>query len=272
MAGIDDIGNGSSGSFDFERSIEEKDTRVLTKGSKGSAGDDPRIGDTIPTAAERNQQRAEEAGLAGPKFDIADRIYKDEALPDDSADRENMSTYFEKSTKTRNIGPGLNLDSPLVQKALKTRGFDASKFSEIYDFEANETIDSELVPMMNEVFTEVIGMAREDVKSLVGGGKNWNTLKQHERDALTQMSYNLGKGKLGGFTNTLGAISLLIKKRQGGKGMADEADILQVIADEMEDSTWFNQVGNRAVRIISQFSAGNNEAALRFKKGLEDAN
>jgi hypothetical protein len=252
-------------------SIEEISRRIGLKETAGSF-DQGKEDNKQERFLEDNRQFTAGNPLAAPDItrvnQLSDTLYKDEALPDDNENREQMTAYFEKKTNTYNIGPGLNLDSPLVQKALSKQEIDPETLRGAYNFKNKESIDSTLVPVMRQVFNDVISGARDDVKSLVGGRKNWNSLKSHEQDALVQMSYNLGKPKLGGFKNMLGAVQLLINERQGKKGFADEAAILTVIADEMEDSSWYNQVGARAGRIRTQFTNGGDEASLRWLEGI----
>jgi hypothetical protein len=183
---------GSSGSFDFAKDQAEQrqleDTRQFTKGGKGAAP-------SVPSDAKRNEQRAIEAGLAPDPNSINKSIFASEASPEDKKNGT-YSAYFEKSTNTYNIGPGLNLDSPLVIKSLESRGISSEELKDIHDFDNKQTIDPELQKVMEGVFDDVVDGARKDARTYVGAGV-WNKLKKYEKDALTDMSYNMGLKKLG---------------------------------------------------------------------------
>ena len=284
MAGIDDIGNGSSGTFDFSKEAAkeeatqvrlQEDTRKFTKGNENpdfeeshtSAGPDPRIGRDFPTSAERNKQRAVEAGLVTPavvtepKFDIAASIFKSEASVKDR-NEGTYSAYFDIN-KEPVIGPGLNLDSHLVRQALKKRGFDPEELKGRFDFGGKEVVDEGTQKMLEGVFTEVVEGARNDARTYVGKG-TWDNLKQHERDALTDMSYNLGLTKLKGFKNLKAAIIALSGARS--------PEMVSVAVAQMADSKWFNQVGNRAQKVMLMFANGEDEPTKRYLRGLDGAN
>ena len=246
---------GTSGSFDFAKEDARQDrlmedTRHLTKGGKGAA-----VAEPSTEAADRNRRRAVEAGLApAPPSTLNDSIFESEASP---SDRKNgvMSAYFEKSSNTYNIGPGLNLDSPLVSKALTKRGVNPAELKDIYDFQRKQPIDAELMPVMKEVFNEVVEGAKKDARTFVGA-KTWNKLKQHEKDAISDMSYNLGLKRLGGFKNMKKAIEFLVNNRS--------PEALTAVTEQMIDSQWYNQVGNRAVKIINIFHNGDDSDTQRW--------
>jgi hypothetical protein len=278
---INDIGNGSSGSFDYERSIEEQDTRKLSTGGKGSAPADPRIGTTIVPSAVRNRQRAFEAGL-GPnpslgakkaqvaklkkgklkQSPISDALVESIRFSESSQyDRKNktMTTYIEAATATKpetyNIGPGLNLDSPLVKNALKVRGFDAHKLKSVFNFSQKEVIPDGLVPLMNDVFKDVVKASRRDAITYVGGMATWKKLKKNEQDALIDMSYNMGLP-----THTKAAIINLTKNRS--------PQALKAVLNGMRDSDWYRgrggNVNQRALKIMDLFSQKQDEESQRF--------
>jgi hypothetical protein len=245
---------GTSGSFDFskedarqERLLE--DNQQFTAGGKDSA---PPV--TPGLDAERNVKRAIEAGLATPSNKLNDSIFANEASASDVRNGT-MSAYFEKSSNTYNIGPGLNLDSPLVIKAMEKRGLDPKGFKELYDFQGKENIAGELVPVMKDVFNDVVEGAKKDARSYVGV-KTWNKLKSHEKDALSDMSFNLGLKKLGGFKKMKEALQFLVNNRS--------PEAISAVMAQMEDSKWFNQVGNRAIKVLSTFSNGDDSDTQRW--------
>jgi hypothetical protein len=255
---------GSSGSFDFAKEDARQDrlmedTRHLTAGGKGAA--------TPSTeGADRNRRRAVEAGLAPiiedtgvptSSFSLNDSIFESEASP---SDRKNgtMTAYFNKSSNEYSIGPGLNINSSLVINALAKRGIDSKKLKEVYNFHRKQPIDQGLVPIMQEVFNEVVEGAKKDVRTFINDEATWKGLKQHEKDALSDMSYNLGLTKLGGFANMRKAIIHMVKNR------SPEA-ITSVLA-QMVDSKWYGQVGNRAVKIMQTFALGEDSDTKRWNE------
>ena len=247
----------TSGSFDFAEDQRQgrllEDNRKFTAGGKGAAVPDP---NTASLGAERNVRRAVEAGLAPDPLKLNQSIFASEASPSDVRDGT-MTAYFEKSTNSYNIGPGLNLDSPLVEKALSKRGISSVELKDIYDFQGKQRIDTELVPVMKDVFNDVVEGAKKDARTFVGADV-WNKLKPHERDALSDMSYNLGLKRLGGFKKMKEAIKMMVNKRS--------PEAISAVLEQMQDSRWFNQVGNRAIKIMNIFSNGEDSDTRRWNE------
>jgi lysozyme len=69
----------------------------------------------------------------------------------------------------------------------------------------------------------------------------WREHSDLRQDVLANMTYNMGIGKLEGFHNMLAAC----QRRD-----------YETAADEMLDSAWANQVGDRADRLASQMRSG----------------
>jgi len=261
---ISEINNirGTSGSFDFaaedkkqERLLE--DTRHLTAGGKGAAGTDPRV-KRVATKGPQNRgiQLPNEPELTPAPTSLNDSIFKSEASGSDQRNGT-MTAYFNKATNEYSIGPGLNVDSPVVRKSLAKKGFDSQKLKDIYDFKSETPIDQELVPMMREVFNEAVDNARKDARKFVGSA-TWNKLKQNEKDAISDMSYNLGLSRLGGFKNMKKAIEALVNNRS--------PEALNAVTEQMIDSRWYSQVGNRATKIINLFHNGEDSDTKRWNE------
>jgi lysozyme len=69
----------------------------------------------------------------------------------------------------------------------------------------------------------------------------WNKLSQPRQDVLTNMAYNLGVSGLLQFRKMLEAA------KRGN---------VESVCDEMKNSKWFNQVGDRAEELIEQYRRG----------------
>ena len=189
--------NENSGSFSQEeedviQTRQLEDTRRLTAGGKGAAGPDPRIA----AFRQANRERAEVAGLTKPKLskDLLDRIRMDESKPGDITSGD--FTFYEEEVKgktLRNIGPGLNLEDPLTEKLITKHGG-----PELMNFIlANKGISGlkELRVPMEKVFRDRVSIAADDAEAYVGKS-GWKSLDQNHKDALINMSYNLGRGKI----------------------------------------------------------------------------
>lgn len=69
----------------------------------------------------------------------------------------------------------------------------------------------------------------------------FNELNSVRQEVLANMAYNLGRRRLSGFGRL--------------KKAAQRLDY-QAMADEMTDSKWFRQVGNRSKRLVEQMRTG----------------
>lgn len=75
-------------------------------------------------------------------------------------------------------------------------------------------------------------IAKEDARSLI---PNFDNLNDSQKTVFTDMSYNLGKNRLAKFKKMLAAI---------------ESDDWDKVVIEMQDSKWYNQVGDRSKRLV----------------------
>lgn len=85
---------------------------------------------------------------------------------------------------------------------------------------------------INLMLINDIREAETDVRSLV---PSFDKLGDVRQEVLVNMSFNLGKTKLAKFKNMLAAVA--------------KQDYFRA-ADEMKNSAWFNQVGDRAERLV----------------------
>lgn len=101
-------------------------------------------------------------------------------------------------------------------------------------------------PEGNEIPDEVVnGWFTEDMDDAVAGVDR--LLEKHKvevpeavYDVLVNMSFNIGQGELSGFTKMWAAL---------------EVGDYETAAAEMEQSEWFGEVGNRAVRLVNRMKA-----------------
>ena len=106
--------------------------------------------------------------------------------------------------------------------------------------------EMERYPEGKEIPDEVVnGWFTGDMNEAVGGVDR--LLESHRvdvpeavYDVLVNMSFNLGQEGLGEFTDMWAAI---------------EIGDYEVAAQEMEDSDWFSDVGNRAVRLVNRMKS-----------------
>lgn len=81
------------------------------------------------------------------------------------------------------------------------------------------------------MYANDIKLAEKDARSLVPG---FDQLSDVRQEVVLNMSFNMGYTRLAGFKKFLAAVN--------SSRFADAAE-------EMEDSKWFGQVGNRGVRL-----------------------
>lgn len=92
--------------------------------------------------------------------------------------------------------------------------------------------------VVNEWFKEDMDEATAGVDRLLEGHKV--DVPEAVYDVLVNMSFNMGQKRLSGFTEMWKAL---------------EIGDYEVAAKEMENSDWFSDVGNRAVRLINRMTS-----------------
>jgi len=271
--------------YDHEKATEEKDTRKLTQGGKDSAGPDARIGargpGAIESSEERNKRRAVEAGLAPAPTSTSTpssststegftkRVLAAEAHASD-VKTGMYSMYYEPSTGTRNVGPGLNLEDPATWGLLEKEGLDINWFHQNSPHESdgldvrNRIQDPEVQKKLENVFAKRVKMAENDAITYVGGKTKWGKLSDTQRSAFSEMSYNLGLSKLSKFKEMKKGIDALVslKSKKGPVDEAKERELIDLIAFEALNSKWANQdVPSRAIRLVAELMIGGQDDA-----------
>ena len=92
---------------------------------------------------------------------------------------------------------------------------------------------------VNEAFEQDIRITLGECKKLF---EDWDSLPEEVRLILANMMFNMGRPRLSGFKKMIQAIK--------------DSDWLEA-ANQMQDSRWYNQVTNRADRLISRMKAVN---------------
>ena len=84
-------------------------------------------------------------------------------------------------------------------------------------------------------------MVEEKVIELKAAIPFWNNLSQERKDVFVDMAYNMGTSGLLKFKNMFKA--------------AEQGDI-ESVCNEMKNSAWYSQVGNRAVKLVEKYRKG----------------
>lgn len=93
-------------------------------------------------------------------------------------------------------------------------------------------------PIARQLLRQDLFVACMDVQDLFSRFDEMDSVRQ---EVLANMAYNLGRYRLGGFTKLL---------------FAAESLDYAAMADHMQDSKWYNQVGGRAVRLCNAMRDG----------------
>lgn len=117
------------------------------------------------------------------------------------------------------IGVGFNLDRSDAQEKIEALGLDYDKVRDGTQTLTDEQVDT--------LFDADVNQAVSDARGLVS---NFDDIPDDKQTVVTDMVFNMGASTFGTFTNTIDAI---------------ENEDWDRAADEMQDSDWFNQVGNR---------------------------
>lgn len=137
---------------------------------------------------------------------------------------EGIEPKVYKDTKgKRTIGIGFNLDEPSNRKKAEAVGLD------VQDMLSGRTLSDKEIKML---YNESIKQAADDVNAyLPKAGKHPAVVQK----VLLDMAFNMGRTQLNGFGEMKKALL---------KGDYNKA------ADEMINSKWYNQVGNRSKTLV----------------------
>lgn len=121
------------------------------------------------------------------------------------------------------VGIGTNLDNPGVSKLFEQAGVDEQQARK-------SGVDRKQAEALLKAGLQI---AQADAKRLV---PNFDQLPLDARRVVLDMSYNLGGPKLSEFKNMISAL---------------QRNDFNAAADEMVDSRWFGQTGNRSRALVS---------------------
>lgn len=136
-------------------------------------------------------------------------------------------SYFDPPTQKVNkaIGYGFNLSTRAdAKRMISSLGLDFDKV-----FAGTQGITEQ---QANYLLDEALRVAISDAQSIVA---NFNSYPETVQSILVDMSYNLGGNKLAKFKNMIQAIN---------------SKNYKLAADEMVNSAWYGQVGNRSKRLV----------------------
>jgi len=135
------------------------------------------------------------------------------------------NTAYDDSMGVRTIGIGFNLEKIGARERIEKLGFDYNK---IYSGKQSINVD-----VAYKLMEDDIEIATSDARKYIGS--KFDELPKKAQNVLIDMSYNLGYTRLSKFKNL---------RKEIIEGDFDDA------ADEMENSLWFKQVGNRSKNLV----------------------
>ncbi|PIN94576.1 hypothetical protein COU61_00365 [Candidatus Pacearchaeota archaeon CG10_big_fil_rev_8_21_14_0_10_35_13] len=133
---------------------------------------------------------------------------------------------YDDSKGIRTVGIGFNLTRSGARARIESLGLDYSK---VYNKKVEITVEQ-----AERLFVDDFDNSIKIAENYVGSDK-WGSLPRDVKGVVVDMSYNLGPTKLAGFKKFREAL------RTGDFKSA---------ADEMVDSEWYGQVGNRSKELV----------------------
>jgi lysozyme len=135
---------------------------------------------------------------------------------------------YEDSRGVRTIGVGFNLEEEDAREKIEALGLN---YESVF---RGEQILSDY--QINFLMEEDVETAINDATNYVGR-ENWEGLEREGREIIINMAYNLGRNRLSGFVRLREALV--------------NRDYVSA-AEEMEDSRWYHQVGNRSRELVER--------------------
>lgn len=195
--------------------------------------------------------------------ELVEQIRSDERKSDAPTRTYEEEVTAKDGTKTTilNIGNGLRMDTDLTKKLLADQGLDIDKIRDSGG--VDYLLDGSGPARLERVYRQRLIIARQDAIKYVGNRSDWDELEVNQKDALINLSYNLGLSKLMGFVKTRALVKSLVAVNKAVKtdpsldeGGLIKDKLLEAIRLEMLDSTWAGQVGERSERVTKLFSQG----------------
>jgi GH24 family phage-related lysozyme (muramidase) len=139
-------------------------------------------------------------------------------------------SVYKDSEGIPTIGVGFNLTRHDAKQRIEEVGGD---YQAVLDGKQDLSDDQ-----VNQLLQPDLRTAVSDARSLM---PKFDELSSERQRALADMSFNMGRERLGGFVNMLGAI--------------EDGD-WDAVQREAKDSKWFSQVGNRGPRVVELLGQG----------------
>lgn len=158
--------------------------------------------------------------MDAPNFELL----RDEIARDEGVGPGGLGRVYIDTEGVPTIGRGYNIAEPSHRDRLTELGYDAAAV-----VSGSATIGEEHVELL---FRESIRDAIASVKAIV---PNFDTLPGVVQRVLVNMAFNVGQRRLSGFKQMLLAVN--------------HGDF-RAAADEMVDSRWYGQVGQRSKRLV----------------------
>jgi GH24 family phage-related lysozyme (muramidase) len=141
------------------------------------------------------------------------------------------------------VGVGFNLDRADAASKINALGLDYERVRS-----GDQTLNNEQIDRLLEADVK---KAVSDARSIV---PNFDSLSEDRQIVLTDMAFNLGRGKLSKFEETISAVQ---------KGDWEKA------ADEMQNSKWFKDVKNRG-EVNVDIMRGNSSIDQHLRKDVKN--
>ncbi len=155
-------------------------------------------------------------------------VYVDEILDMLREDEGLVLKPYKCPAGKKTIGYGYNMEAnklpDFIDHYLMQHGFISTEMAEY---------------LLDRKVTEVI----KEVRAALPAGA-WKALTPRRRGVVVMMAYNMGIGFLKGL------------RRWPRFNAALEANHTEAVCREMEDSSWFHQVGGRAANLINMYRRG----------------
>ncbi|MFH1452126.1 MAG: glycoside hydrolase family protein [archaeon] len=168
------------------------------------------------TGCENSNSNSPLESLETPKSHLVEMIIRHEGL---------RTVSYDDSLGVRTIGVGHNLEREDSRREIEGFGLN---YDRVYSGKQAITREQAYALMRND-----LEIAKSDARKYVGN--SFDELPIPAQDVIEDMAFNLGYSRLSGFKK--------LRKE------LIECDFLGA-ANEMKDSKWYNQVGNRSKELV----------------------
>ncbi|NCO11862.1 hypothetical protein CO038_00910 [Candidatus Pacearchaeota archaeon CG_4_9_14_0_2_um_filter_39_13] len=164
---------------------------------------------------------------SGSEIDFRNEINY-ERLYEDLKRHESVRNTAYSDANGKSVGAGFNLERPDAREKIESFGLN---YESVYN--GRTTLNDNQI---NSLLKYGVEIAVDDARKYLGEAY-WDNLDGDAKEILANMSYNLGRDRLSGFVKLKDAL----RKEDYKKA-----------ADEMVDSKWYNQTGDRAEELAKR--------------------